>query len=125
MYAIRLLLDQGIAADAAALFCALGYASHHVFEFGVQRAEAQEIPAKAAAEGFVILILDANFHTLVAVRILKVPAVIRLRKEGCRAEQVVVIVRQVLTDFQPQFTRGCLISVNGLKATMRLLPIGE
>jgi len=74
----------------------LGYVCHHVVEFGMQTAEDEEILEKAIAEGCTVITLDADFHTLVAVRGLRAPSVIRLRREGCRAEQVVQIIRDVV-----------------------------
>ena len=91
----------------------------------MQRAEDHEILAKAAADGCVIVTLDADFHALVAVQGLTGPSVIRLRKEGCRAAQVVLLIKEVLVENQLHLASGCLVSVNGRRATFRMLPIGR
>ena len=120
---MKLLLDQGIPTDCAHLFQLLGYACHHVSQFGMQKARDEEILARAAADGSVIITLDADFHMLVAVRGLSGPSVIRLRREGCKAEEVVEIIKHVLVRYRDSITQGCLLSVNERRATFRMLPI--
>ncbi len=63
-----------------------GYHCRHVSELGMQAAEDEEILDLAGVQSSVIITLDADFHSLVAVRGLTAPSVIRLRREGCRAE---------------------------------------
>ena len=83
-----------------------------------------EIVAAAIAEGSVILTLDADFHSLVALSGLTVPSVVRLRREGCRADEVVRILSPVLARYELQLKYGSLVSVNDYRATSRTLPIG-
>ena len=65
---LKLLLDQGMPADAAPMFHKLGYECRHVSEIGLQKAEDEEILSCARDEGCVVITLDADFHALVAVR---------------------------------------------------------
>jgi predicted nuclease of predicted toxin-antitoxin system len=121
---LRLLLDQGVPADAAIRFRQLGYESSHVSEFGMQRAEERSHPLFAIKHDWIVVTLDADFHSLVAVRSLSGPSVIRLRREGCRAEAIVSSLIGVLTSYRSELASGCLISVKEHRITCHRLPIG-
>ena len=120
---MKLLLDQGLPADAALMFRSLGFACVHVSERGMHKATDEAIAYLAASEGFVVITLDADFHALVAVRGLCFPSIIRLRREGCRAEDVVSILQPVLFRYEAQLRMGCLISVKDRQTRIRRLPI--
>ncbi len=111
-------------ADAAQLFRRLGYECWHVSEFGMQRAEDEDILLFARDKGCVVITLDADFHALVAVRGLSAPSVVRLRREGCKAETAVGILAPVLARYQADLMSGALISVKENRVTRHLLPVG-
>jgi len=125
LISVKLLLDQGMPADASLLFRNLGYECRHVSELGLQRAEDEDILALARDRGWVVLTLDADFHTLVAVRGLSTPSVIRLRREGCKAEAAVAILKPVLERYRMEIAKGALISVKERRVTCHLLPVGR
>ena len=101
--AIKLLLDQGIPADAAATFRQLGYECRHVS----------------------VIALDADFHAPIAVGGLETPSVVRLRREGCRAEAAVGILGPVLERYRVDLENGALISVKEHRVTCHKLPVGR
>lgn len=103
--AIKLLLDQGIPADAALTSRQLGYECRHVSELAMQKAEDEEILSLAREQGSVVITLDADFHALIAVRGLTTPSVVRLRRQGCRAETVVKDTRDSFYAGIPKITR--------------------
>jgi predicted nuclease of predicted toxin-antitoxin system len=121
---LRLLLDQGLPADAVSLFRELGYECWHVSEFGMQRAEDEDILSFAREHGCVVATLDADFHALVAVRGLLGPSVIRLRREGCRAQTVVRLLEGVLRSHRAELAEGALVSVKEHRTTCHRLPVG-
>jgi len=123
--AIKLLLDQGIPADAAPMFRQLGYEGRHVSELGLQKAEDEEILTPAREQGSVVITLDADFHALIAVRGLSAPSVVRLRREGCRAETAVGILDPVLEHYRVDLEKGALISVKEHRVTCHRLPVGR
>ncbi len=120
-----LLLDQGIPVDAAGMFRQLGYHCRHVSELGMQAAEDEEILDLAGIQSSVIITLDADFHSLVAVRGLTTPSVIRLRREGCRAEAAVEILVPVLEKYASELATGALISIKEHRITCHMLPVGR
>ena len=122
---VRLLLDQGIPAEAALLFRESGCDCQHIPELGMHKAEDEEILAFAQDHGCVVVTLDADFHALVAVRGLSSPSVVRLRREGCRAEAVFEILGPVLRRNQADLENGALISVKEHRVTCHRLPVGK
>lgn len=121
--ALQFLLDQGIPADTVSLLQRSGYGCEHVSALGLAAAADEEILEVAVARDFVVVTLDADFHALIAVRGLHRPSVIRIRREGCKADLVASIVQSVTERFRNQIASGCLISVNERRATCHVLPI--
>ncbi len=76
---MRLVLDQGVPRDAAAGLRGRGYDCLHAGEAGLSKATDEEILAFSLANSGVVVTLDADFHTILAVTRAKGPSVIRLR----------------------------------------------
>lgn len=91
----------------------------------MQRAEEEDIIAFARDRGYVVITLDADFHSIIAVRGLSAPSVIRLRREGCRAEAAVAILARVLERYCEDLAAGVLISIKERRVTRHLLPVGR
>ena len=122
--AIRLVLDQGVPRDAAALLRDLGYECIHVGEIGMWNAADEEILAFALGKHATIVTLDADFHTILAVSGASQPSVIRFRMQGLRARETVRLVQEVLVAFAADLHRGALITVKARKTTCHRLPAG-
>jgi predicted nuclease of predicted toxin-antitoxin system len=121
---MRLILDQGVPRDAAALLRSLGYDCMHVGEIGMSKATDEEILAFSLGQDAVVVTLDADFHAILAVSGAQGPSVIRMRLQSLGASEVVEVVRKVLTNFEAELKRGSLIAVKALKTTCHRLPIG-
>ena len=121
---MRLVLDQGVPRDAAALLRSLGHDCMHVGEIGMSKAADEEVLAFSLGTNAVVVTLDADFHAILAVSGAQGPSVIRMRLQGLGAPEVVEVVRKVLASFEPELERGSLITVKALKTTCHRLPIG-
>lgn len=64
---IKLFLDQGLPRSAAGLLRERGWDVQHVSERGMSRAEDATILLVARQEERVLVTLDADFHTLLAI----------------------------------------------------------
>jgi predicted nuclease of predicted toxin-antitoxin system len=121
---MRLVLDQGVPHDAAAHLRSLGHDCVHVSEVGMSKAADEDILAFSLARNALVVTLDADFHTILAVCGAQGPSVIRMRLQGLGAREVVEVVRKVLASFEEELKRGSLITVKALKTTCHRLPIG-
>src|SRR5476651_264279 len=102
---MHLVLDQGVPRDAAALLRSLGYDCIHVSEIGMSRSTDEEILAFSLGRKAVVVTLDADFHTILAVSGAIGPSVIRVRLQGLGAPETVALVRKVLAGFEADLAR--------------------
>ncbi len=96
----------------------------HVGEIGMGKAADEEILAFSLGRNAVVVTLDADFHTILAVSGAQGPSVIRMRLQGLGGPEVVEVVRKVLAIFEVELKRGSLVTVKALKTTCHRLPIG-
>jgi predicted nuclease of predicted toxin-antitoxin system len=122
---MHLVLDQGVPRDAAALLRSLGYDCIHVSEIGMSKSTDEEILAFSLGRKAVVVTLDADFHTILAVSGAIGPSVIRVRLQGLGAPETVALVRKVLAGFEADLARGSLITVKARKTTCHRLPVGN
>jgi predicted nuclease of predicted toxin-antitoxin system len=122
---MRLVLDQGVPRDAAAHLRSLGYDCIHVSEIGMSKSTDEEILAFSLGRKAVVVTLDADFHTILAVSGAFGPSVIRVRLQGLGAPETVALVRKVLAGFEADLARGSLITVKARKTTCHRLPVGN
>jgi predicted nuclease of predicted toxin-antitoxin system len=118
-----LILDQGVPRDAAAILCKSGFACHHAGEIGLSRAEDIEILQVARARKAVIVTLDADFHSILAVTDANGPSVIRLRLQGLDGPKVALLVVNLAEHSEAELARGCMITVKARKTTCGMLPV--
>lgn len=117
----RLLLDQGLARDAAAILRNRGLDVRHVGEIGLGAASDSSIVAEAIKSLSVIVTLDADFHSLVAASGGNVPSVIRIRREGLRAIALAQVIEKALVKCDSALEAGALVSVT--ERTLRIHPL--
>jgi predicted nuclease of predicted toxin-antitoxin system len=89
------------------------------------KAADDEILAWALEKNGIVVTLDADFHTILAVSGANGPSVIRLRMQGLGAQEVVELVKNVLVRFGADLQRGSLITVKAHKIACHRLPIGS
>jgi len=124
-HTVRLVLDQGIPRDAAEVLRALNYECVHVGEVGMWCAADEEILAFAAERKAIIVTLDADFHTMLAVSGSSGPSVIRIRMQGLRAPAISHLTQQALAAFSEDLHAGTLLTIKMQKTTCHRLPIGK
>jgi predicted nuclease of predicted toxin-antitoxin system len=78
----RLLLDQGLPRSTVEHLERCGIQANHVGAIGLSRADDNEIIEYARRDGSVVVTLDADFHTHIALSGAALPTVIRIRREG-------------------------------------------
>ncbi|NEP58550.1 MAG: hypothetical protein F6K31_16290 [Symploca sp. SIO2G7] len=120
---MRLLLDQGLPRSASILLCEAGIDTIHVAEIGMSAAEDSEILQKAREDELVVITLDADFHTLLALTEATFPSVIRIRIERLRAEALTHLLLMVIGECRKELDLGAVVSVEPSRIRVRRLPL--
>jgi predicted nuclease of predicted toxin-antitoxin system len=87
----RLLIDQGLPRSAVALLAQAGFDVVHVSDIRMSRSDA-DILQRARAEARVCIMLDADFHSLLAISRARDVSAIRIRKEGLDAAALATLL---------------------------------
>ena len=120
---MKLLLDQGLPRSAAVLLRDANIDTVHVGEIGCSTASDKSILQKARDDGRIVVTLDADFHTLLALSGSTSPSVIRIRMEGLRGKDAADLIRTVLAHCGEDLNRGALVTVQPRRTRIRRLPI--
>jgi predicted nuclease of predicted toxin-antitoxin system len=84
---MELLLDRGLPRSTASLLREKGLDALHVGEIDMAAAADQAIIEHARANGYSIVTLDADFHSLLALAEASGPSVVRLRIQRLKAPE--------------------------------------
>jgi predicted nuclease of predicted toxin-antitoxin system len=120
---MRWLLDQGIPHSVAGLLRHLGHHAEHVGDLGYAKATDSQILDLGVELGSVVVTLDADFHSLLALSGAAKPSVIRLREEGLKGDAVVAILAAVVDVAERELLAGCAASCASGKLRFKMLPI--
>jgi predicted nuclease of predicted toxin-antitoxin system len=120
---MKLLLDQGLPLSAATLLREQGINTIHVGEIGLSAAEDNEIIQKAKEEKRVVITLDADFHTLLAINEAISPSVIRIRVERLRAQALTELILRVISECGEDLQQGAAVTVEPSRIRIRRLPL--
>ncbi len=120
---MKLLLDQGLPRSTAVLLRQAGLDALHVGEIGYATAEDEAILERGREEDRIIVTLDADFHTLLALSEASTPSVIRLRIEGLRGEAAAALLQAIITQFDEDLEQGAAVTVQEGRVRVRRLPL--
>ena len=98
----RVLLDQGLPPETAALLRAEGWDALHVREVNMSCASDPEILDRARLENRVCITLDRDFHAHLARVSATQPSVVLLRWEGLNSS----VLKELLVNFRLKFGSG-------------------
>ncbi|MCI0621337.1 MAG: DUF5615 family PIN-like protein [Acidobacteria bacterium] len=122
---MKLLLDQGLPRGSAELLRSRGIDTVHVGELAMASADDPSILDTAREVGRVVVTLDADFHTLLALSGCSSPSVIRIRIEKLRAAELAELLFNVTTQTQQPLIAGAMVSVQPTRLRVRHLPLGR
>lgn len=120
---MRWLLDQGLPRSAASLLNEASQDAIHVGDIGMAGASDPSILSHALDEGRVIVTLDADFHSLLALNGNARPTVIRIREEGLKGDALAMIILHIVRQFERELEGGCVMSYQRGKIRYRKLPL--
>ena len=119
----RILLDQGLAPNAASILREQGFDAVHVAEIGMHRAEDVEILQFARDGSRVCVTLDHDFHAHLATTGRGRPSVVLLRAQGLDANGQADLIRSVYLQCEAALSEGAAVSADGESVRVRRLPL--
>jgi len=90
---------------------------------GLSSADDKNIIAWCRAHGALVVTLDADFHTQIALSGERAPSAIRIRIEGLKGPDVTRILAEILHGHTDDLAAGALVTVQRERVRMRKLPI--
>jgi predicted nuclease of predicted toxin-antitoxin system len=94
-----------------------------VSDIGMSRAADVDIVQRARAEARVCVILDADFHALLAISAERGSSVIRVRKEGLDAIALAALLQGIWPGIEDALNDGAMVTVTDRSVRVRRLPI--
>ncbi len=120
---MKLLLDQGLPRGAADLLRESGVDTIHTGEIGYATAQDVEIVERARIENRVVVTLDADFHSLLALSGASDPSVVRIRMEGLKAIALTRLLQRIMAEWSEELELGALLTVQSDRIRVHRLPI--
>ena len=120
---ISILLDQGLPRSAASLLRDEGWDVLHTGDIGLSRSTDREILEFARNEQRVIITLDSDFHTILALTNASTPSVIRIRLEGLRGPDLALLIKKIWPRVEPQVKKGAMVTVTESGIRIRNIPV--
>ncbi len=120
---MKLLLDQGTPRRTAAWLRQSGWDAVHTGEEGHSTSEDSQILETARRQGPVVVTLDADFHTMMAISGAASPSVICVRMEGLTSAPFAALLLNVIGQCQRELEAGALVTVQENRIRLRNLPI--
>jgi predicted nuclease of predicted toxin-antitoxin system len=120
---IGILLDQGLPRSTADLLRSEGWDVLHVGDIGMSRSSDRQILEYARSKNRVIITLDSDFHTILALTNASTPSVIRIRLEGMKGPELAHLIRKLTPRIAPQLKKGAMVSVSDSGIRIRTIPL--
>ena len=120
---MKILLDQSIPRLTGPLLRTIGYDALHASEIGMARSPDIDYLIRAAADGSVVVTLDADFHGLLATREMDLPSTIHLRLHNPDELLAANVIDSICRQFHAQLLEGSAITFKQNATRVRPLPI--
>ena len=120
---IRILLDQGLPRTAAKILRDKGWNVLHTGDIGLSRATDRQILEYARNEKRVVITLDSDFHSILAVENAESPSVIRVRREGLKGPELAEIIDKIWSEIQDPLAKGAMVTITENAIRIRSIPL--
>lgn len=121
---MRFLVDMNLSPRWAGLLEKSGFGAAHWSQLGAPNASDPDIMVYAKTNGFVVLINDLDFGSILAATGGDAPSVVQIRANDCRVESIGDVVIRSIVQAQDQLATGALVTIETSKLRITSLPIG-
>ena len=118
-----ILLDQGLPRSTAMTLRDDGWDVLHVGDIGLSRSSDTEIVEYARKCERVIITLDSDFHTILALANAPDPSVIRIRLEGLKGPDLAALIKRIWSRIELDIKKGAMVSVTHSGIKIRSIPL--
>lgn len=121
---MRLLIDNNLSPTVAAALRTAGHDAVHVRDYGLQRADDDEILERARAEDRVVVSEDTDFAALLSRSGAQAPSFVLLRtRDPLTPDQLAALIVANLPQLSADLEEGCIAVLRRDRITVRPLPI--
>ena len=119
---MKILIDMNLSLEWISIFEQHGWHAVHWQEIGDPRAPDHTIMDWALANNYVVFTRDLDFGTFLATTRAQGPSVIQVRRPNTLPHNFEDWFVEILHQHESALERGALLTVDGDRARMRLLP---
>lgn len=120
---MKILVDMNLPPRWVQVFVKAGWEAAHWSQVGAHTASDREIMAWASGNGYVVFTHDLDFSALLAATQGEGPSVIQVRTQNILPEAIGGLVITALKQFQSEFEKGVIITIDPRRARVRILPL--
>jgi predicted nuclease of predicted toxin-antitoxin system len=120
---LRLLIDMNLSPDWVAVFNSAGIEAEHWSRIGDPRAADRVLLRWARDNDYVVFTHDLDFGALLAGSGDARPSVIQLRSQNLLPDHAANLILTALQSYRAELDAGALITVDPLRARVRILPL--
>lgn len=119
---MKIVIDMNLSPDWVKVLTDAGWESVHWSTVGDMRATDDVIMSWARENGYVVFTHDLDFGVLLALTQAESPSVIQVRTQDVFPEALGKRLVKVLQEHQATLEKGALLTVDEVKARVRVLP---
>ena len=120
---LKFVIDNDISPGFASSLGDRGFDATHVRAYGMSAAGDEEILARAAIEGRVVVTQDSDFTTIMALKRLTQPSVVYFRTSRKSQRHLLPIFLANLPTFAEDLALGAVVVIEDTRIRIRRLPI--
>ena len=120
---MKILIDMNLPPRWVQVFAEAGWGAVHWSQVGATTASDREIMAWARKYGHMVFTHDLDFSALLAATQEEGPSVIQVRTQNILPEAIGNLVINALDQFQDELEKGAIITIDPVRARVRILPL--
>lgn len=120
---IKILLDQGLPRSSVKILNNKGWDVIHTGDVGLSRATDRQLLEYARKENRIIVTLDSDFHSILAIENASSPSVIRVRRERLKGPEFSKLLINIFPKIQDALIDGAMVTVTENSIRIRRIPL--